>query len=131
MSDTAWEYVRLNAGEDLRGKERSLLVVNDQGKVVLPTSAEDPVVFILLQGADVDEECMLIPMCSDRTPKVFCAGPVSAGDMVTLADAPDLGKIRRLPMTSGNYRCIGVALTPGTDEPVHIIPCYMGKMTVL
>lgn len=105
----------INSGEALTDKEGFLVKLADAGskeEVVLPTSAKDICVFVVLEGEALDTDSTVRPLVSDQQVRAIAKGTGSAGDVLVLADpavSADKGKVRSAPAAAGQYFSPGLA----------------------
>ncbi len=137
QSNTRVGDVRLEAGQDLRGKEGCLAklgVIQGRTVAALPSDYADPALFVVTEGADIGELVSLRPLEPARNVRVRLQGACNPGDVLVLADmmlAVDAGKVRKLPDESGNYRGHLVAEEAGTQGQLVLArPAFLGLIYV-
>lgn len=99
------------AGADLTGKEGYLcllVAVSSIGVVKLPAAITDVPLFIVDEGAALDERVSIDPLSPDRQYRVKGKGVIQPGAAMVLAAiaGADAGMARQLPVAAGTYRVI-------------------------
>ena len=108
----------ITAGVDLRGKEGYLVRIgSDSGRAValLPEKNDEPLLFVLLEGADVGGTVSLRPLESGRSVRVRLDGSCEPGALLmVLWNGGQEGKVIWLPEVPGTFYSHLVALESGT-----------------
>lgn len=95
----------VTAGEDLRGKEGYLVRIgSDSGRAValLPEKNDEPLLFVVMEGADIGELVSLRPLEPGRNVRVRLDGGCVPGDLLmVLWDGGYEGKVTPLPNVPG------------------------------
>lgn len=120
QSNTQQGDIVINAGIDLTGKEGYLVKLADQGsqpEVLLPTDEADVCQYVVIDGAALDSDCTVRPLCDGAQVRIRANGTGDAGDVMALATiGTDAGKVEALPADADTYFTVGYAEEDFLDE---------------
>ena len=122
--DTQPDVRVINSAVSLVGLEGRLVKLADGGSIAevnLPGAVSDLCLFIVKEGAALDEDSEVISVISEGNRRVRLNGTVSAGVPVVLCDptassGANAGKVETLPATEGVYFSPGVAEEDGVED---------------
>ncbi len=124
-------------GEDLSNAADLLVVLShDAGtpQMLLPTSQDDLVPYLVLEGAGDGETGSFMPVHPDKNIRVPIVGTCNPGDTLVLADPAvegQPGKVTVLPADPGTYRGVGIAEELAVDGQLLLLrPLPLGVITV-
>ena len=124
-------------GEDLTAAiDHLVMLSHDTGEpqMLLPTSEDDLVPYLVLEGAGVGENGSFQPLETNQNVRVQIVGTCNPGDTLVLADpavAGQPGKVTVLPADPGTYRGVGIAEELAVDGQLLLLrPLPLGVITV-
>lgn len=124
-------------GEDLTNAADLLAAMVNEGGIAtmyLPTSQDDLVPYLVLEGAEAGENGSFMPLHPAQNIRIPIVGTCNPGDTLVLADpevAGQPGKVTVLPAAAGSYRGIGIAEEQGVDGQLLLLrPLPLGVITV-
>lgn len=117
QSNTRVGDLPFEAGVDLREKVGCVVKlgsVEGRSVALLPADDVDPVLFVVVEGANVGEFASVRPLDPARNVRVRLLGVCDPGDVLVSGDT---GEVRALPAVVGSYRGQLIAEELGGDGP--------------
>lgn len=131
QSNTRVGDLPFEAGVDLREKVGCVVKlgsVEGRSVVLLPADDVDPVLFVVVEGANVGDFASVRPLDPARNVRVRLLGVCDPGDVLVSGDT---GEVRALPAVVGSYRGQLIAEELGGDGQLVLArPASVGLITV-